>query len=190
MMSFNDFDQAEYGAFWNTLNAMENGGHTFDIDNYARPNGKTIKQCQANKTVQLGDSGDEVKELQTLLGVVGHPVTVSGTFDDATDSAVRAFQVKKKLSASGVVDAGTWKKLCNTAYGINPEALASVAAVGVDILGMFGFGKKPKGKKGKGGGEDTGYVAPGPNLFLWIGVPVVLAAVGTGIYLATRTKAE
>ena len=174
----NDFDKAEYGAFWHAMK----GGDVFDVDaSFARQNGKTIKQCQGNSPVGPGATGSSVKELQTLLGVVGHPVTVTGTFDDDTENALRAFQVKKKLTASGSADAATWKKLCTAAYGINPEALAGTVT---GFLSAFGFGASAPVAPADTGSTSTS--PPPPNLLLWVGLPVALVGVGTVIYFATR----
>lgn len=65
----------------------------------------------------LGNTGDSVRIIQYYLDVVGTyydtvpPVTVNGTFDQQTDTAVRAFQQAFGLAADGIVGRSTWQKL-------------------------------------------------------------------------------
>ena len=47
-----------------------------------------------NSNLSIGMSGNAVTELQTALQKDGESVTVNGTFDDQTASAVTAFQEK------------------------------------------------------------------------------------------------
>jgi peptidoglycan hydrolase-like protein with peptidoglycan-binding domain len=53
-----------------------------------------------------GDDEAVVKQVQEAL-----EVEQSGTYDEATREAVIAFQTKRKIEPTGVVDAATWKKL-------------------------------------------------------------------------------
>lgn len=57
-------------------------------------------------TVELGHSGPVVSAVQKALGV-----TADGDFGPFTADAVAAFQTKHKLTATGVMDAATWRKL-------------------------------------------------------------------------------
>lgn len=52
-----------------------------------------------------------VKAAQTLLALQGHPVPVTGNYDQATDQAVRALQTARGLTVSGTVDEPTWHTL-------------------------------------------------------------------------------
>ena len=54
--------------------------------------------------LRLGSTGTAVKVLQRGLG----GLTVDGSFGPLTQSAVKAFQSKKGLTVTGVVDARTW----------------------------------------------------------------------------------
>lgn len=56
--------------------------------------------------LKMGDSGDDVKKLQTALGIVS-----DGDFGPATKSAVVAFQKKHRLYADGIVGKNSWAKL-------------------------------------------------------------------------------
>jgi peptidoglycan hydrolase-like protein with peptidoglycan-binding domain len=54
----------------------------------------------------MGDSGEEVKKLQTALGIAA-----DGDFGPMTKSAVVAFQKKKNLYPDGVVGKNSWAAL-------------------------------------------------------------------------------
>lgn len=54
-------------------------------------------------TLQRGDTGDEVKEVQRKLGI---PVT--GNFDGVTEAAVRQIQLHHNLVPDGIVGPRTW----------------------------------------------------------------------------------
>ncbi len=64
----------------------------------------TVSKAKFTKTLKNGSTGSEVKELQkklTSLGLYKGPIT--GTFGSATESAVKKFQAKYKLTQSGEV---------------------------------------------------------------------------------------
>jgi murein DD-endopeptidase MepM/ murein hydrolase activator NlpD len=53
-----------------------------------------------------GSKGSDVKKLQTAL-----KVTADGDFGPITEKAVKAYQTKKGITVTGVVDETTWKRL-------------------------------------------------------------------------------
>ena len=62
--------------------------------------------------VKSGDKGVIVRKIQTQLRVKGYLTgSVTGTYDNATVTAVKAFQQKNGLKADGVCGAGTQKLL-------------------------------------------------------------------------------
>ena len=64
------------------------------------------------RTLQYGDSGDDVAALQTRLSELGfYEAKVSGGFYKVTQSAVRAFQAHNGLSADGVAGRQTQELL-------------------------------------------------------------------------------
>jgi hypothetical protein len=63
------------------------------------------------KTLKLGDSGQEVKELQLLLISHGFGIGVDGQFGPQTQKTVKEFQILHGLKADGVVGPTTWSKL-------------------------------------------------------------------------------
>jgi hypothetical protein len=74
---------------------------------------------KVNITVSVlrkGSTGEEVKTVQRLLNVMGYKgngkaLAIDGDFGSATDSAVKAFQKKKGLTADGIVGSATWGAL-------------------------------------------------------------------------------
>lgn len=66
------------------------------------------------KILKKGGKGDEVKQLQTLLGV-----DQDGIFGSATESAVKSFQSSHGLTVDGIVGEKTWKVLVSYTDGIS-----------------------------------------------------------------------
>ncbi len=58
-----------------------------------------------------GDQGEAVKTIQLALRNLGYPLTGTGYFGGATDTAVTAFQRKRGLTADGVVGPVTAREL-------------------------------------------------------------------------------
>ena len=61
--------------------------------------------------LQYGDTGSNVKTLQTKLNKVGYKLSVDGSFGDATKAAVKSFQTKYKLEVDGIAGKNTITKL-------------------------------------------------------------------------------
>jgi len=59
--------------------------------------------------LKKGSSGEDVKKLQSKLGL-----TADGIFGGGTEEAVKAFQLKNGLTPDGIVGEGTWGKLFGT----------------------------------------------------------------------------
>lgn len=69
-------------------------------------------RIKVRKTLRKGASGDEVRELQTMLAAWGYDVgAVDGVFGSATEGAVRAFQTAKGLTVDGICGTATWAAL-------------------------------------------------------------------------------
>ena len=69
--------------------------------------------CNVGTTLQLGDSGDDVRCLQTRLDQItpGTDIVVDGTFGSDTDNLIRQFQTVNALTVDGVVGPETAGKL-------------------------------------------------------------------------------
>ncbi len=72
----------------------------------------TTIPCTISATLRLGDSGEPVRCLQAALLTNGFATAApTGTFDDATDVAVRAAQTARGLAVDGVVGPKTGASL-------------------------------------------------------------------------------
>jgi peptidoglycan hydrolase-like protein with peptidoglycan-binding domain len=80
--------------------------------------------------VRRGDTIFPVRPLQQLLRARNHPVAVDGNFGPNTESAVKAFQQSRGLTADGVVGSATWPKLVvQVKKGSNGDAVRGVQEV-------------------------------------------------------------
>ena len=57
------------------------------------------------------DSGEPIRDIQLRLGGLGYAVEPTGTYDEATTAAVRAFQERRGVAVDGVVGPDTWREL-------------------------------------------------------------------------------
>lgn len=86
-------------------------------------------QISYETVLREGDSGTGVAAVQYLLAVIGEfnpeipEVTVSGTFDAATRTAVAAFQQLTGLPVTGIVGEATWNELYERYASIDTTVL-------------------------------------------------------------------
>jgi N-acetylmuramoyl-L-alanine amidase len=91
------------------------------------------------RSIRRGDSGPAVSEIRSILVGLELLDTASDVFDDATDSAVRAFQQSRGIGVDGLVgdetwgalDAARWRLGARTLYHSVPDAL-----VGEDVRAL------------------------------------------------------
>ena len=57
------------------------------------------------------DSGEPIRDIQLRLGGLGYAVEPTGTYDEVTTAAVRAFQERRGVAVDGVVGPDTWREL-------------------------------------------------------------------------------
>lgn len=74
-------------------------------------------------------TGNDVKELQTLLAYYGYDVVSTGTFDTYIDACVKSFQASKMLPADGIVGYETWKELLSK----KPDRTLRMGMKGKDV---------------------------------------------------------
>lgn len=75
-------------------------------------------------TLQLGDTGDEVRILQQLLKIVNlFPGSITGSFDTTTQSSVKNFQEINNLEPTGIVDLNTWTYLLEQTATPYPQTI-------------------------------------------------------------------
>ena len=85
-----------------------------EIDLPNLPELPTIPQNPTNPTkpvLKRGSRGSDVKYLQSLLNKEGFILEEDSSFGPAVERAVKGFQLRYKLIASGIVDAITWSTL-------------------------------------------------------------------------------
>ena len=124
-----------------------------------KPTAKPTATPDWNKVryLELGSSGTDVKKLQNRLKTLGYlSGTASGSFDAATDAALRAFQARAGLTQDGVAGPDTQKKL----YASNAAKASSTAATVGKALesGSSGAGVKTMQQALKDLGYYTGSV--------------------------------
>ncbi|MGB5971777.1 MAG: peptidoglycan-binding domain-containing protein, partial [Nodosilinea sp.] len=69
-------------------------------------------------TLQLGSQGESVRELQSMLILLGYyPGPVSGVYQEDTAVATRRFQTAAGITADGIVGPATWSRLFPTPPG-------------------------------------------------------------------------
>lgn len=68
-------------------------------------------------------TGDAVRDLQTRLHRVGFPSARTGVYDAATCDAVRAFQRRSGLDATGHCDHPTWAAIVESGYSLGDRLL-------------------------------------------------------------------
>lgn len=61
--------------------------------------------------LKKGSKGDEVRWMQQHLAAADPTTPMSGTFDAATDTALRNFQIQHAFPVTGTTDAATWEAL-------------------------------------------------------------------------------
>jgi len=62
-------------------------------------------------TLRFGDRGNSVRILQRLLIAKRYPISIDGDFGVLTETAVKAFQSRRGLTADGIVGPRTWRAL-------------------------------------------------------------------------------
>ncbi len=72
---------------------------------------------------RLGDAGDAVRDIQGRLLALGYDVEVTGELTLEAESAVRAFQIDRGLTADGVVGPETWRVLYEAGYRLGDRLL-------------------------------------------------------------------
>ncbi len=95
--------------------------------------------------VQYGNTGERVRTIQYLLQQWGYTLTVNGTFDTATQNAVKNFQSSHGLGADGIVGNATWPALVIlTQQGDSGAKVRAVqsqlneSGAGITVDGAFG----------------------------------------------------
>jgi len=124
-----EFETASYGEESSMLDSLLEFETEADPGLASRLRG--MAAFALGPALQRGSSGAAVAALQRALTSLGHPLKDDGDFGPKTEAAVRAFQVRRGLSADGVVDAPT-KAVIATALAVRgqPPAPSPASIVG------------------------------------------------------------
>ena len=80
-------------------------------DRWYRRDWMSLLSHGARIVVKYGSVGAYVRRVQRTLNAAGSRVKARGVFDSTTVTAVRAYQRRVGLPATGVVDPRTWSRL-------------------------------------------------------------------------------
>lgn len=72
-------------------------------------------------TIKLGSASPDVTTWQSALASAGFPVAITGTFDQATADATKAWQGAKGLTADGIVGPASWGAMTGAAQAGKPD---------------------------------------------------------------------
>jgi len=103
-----------------SLSELRSQGQQFYAINWSAPN-----------TLNVGDTGDKVRQLQYMLSVLSSyipgipPLSVDGIYGQGTRAAVLAAQRRFRLPETGAVDAATWDEIYDQYSGIENTSLRS-----------------------------------------------------------------
>ncbi len=103
-------------------------------------------QKQFTTALSFGDTGEPIKALQYYLKYVGiynqalTPIEVTGTFDSATEQALRSFQTFYGLEATGILNLNTINKLNQVYLGILEDLPYEITAERVVPFGGRNLG--------------------------------------------------
>lgn len=97
------------------------------------------------KTVRQGSKGNDVRELQRLLRVVGYDLEIDGKFGEITRQAVLSYQGTHGLERDGIVGPMTWAALdtAGATYRVTVRGLAEAPAR--EIVTKYGGQMEPEG---------------------------------------------
>jgi len=82
--------------------------------------------------LKVGSTGEDVKKLQTKLGL-----TADGSFGPKTETVVKEWQTKNGLTADGIVGDGTWSKMFGTTQVVKEDVVIQPAG-GLNIQKLKG----------------------------------------------------
>lgn len=76
------------------------------------PNTSTFNNVLSYPTIKLGDTGEYVSKLETILfDMLYYTGAIDGIFGSSLDISVRMFQIINNLSTDGIVGPNTWSSL-------------------------------------------------------------------------------
>jgi peptidoglycan DL-endopeptidase LytE len=143
----------------------------------------------------IGSTGNEVKQVQTKLKQLGYFTypEITGYYGTITANAVKAFQRDVKLTATGIVDAETYKRL----IGKEPERKLDVIELVADAADLLGTPYVWGGSTPEVGFDCSGFIVylfkkqgislPRTVATIWnAGTPVSSPSVGDIVFFETN----
>ena len=121
-----------------SLSELRSEGQQFYAINWTAPN-----------ALQVGDSGEKVKQLQYMLSVLSSyipevpPVAVDGIFGSRTRAAVLAVQRRFNLPETGSVDPTTWDEVYDQFSGIENTSLRDAERFPAQVNAEFQTDLRP-----------------------------------------------
>jgi len=103
---------------------------------------------------RLGSSGPAVKEIQLALAKLGYPLSGTGFFGNATDTAVEAFQKRAGCTVDGIVGTSTAEAI-DKALGSNLDAVPKTVVSEIERPLWLQAGMKLIGTKEGAGSKDN-----------------------------------
>ena len=92
---------------------------------------RAVVYSHFTRALRIGESGQDVKTLQTWLSEAGYPVPETGFFGSITDGAVKAFQAANRLTpVTGVVGSKTTVKLIDAVRRATARNAAQLSSGG------------------------------------------------------------
>jgi N-acetylmuramoyl-L-alanine amidase len=75
--------------------------------------------------LRTGDTGSAVLDIQARLAALGYPIATGerGAFGTETESAVKAFQIRRGLNPDGIVEQHTWRELVEAGWTLGSRML-------------------------------------------------------------------
>lgn len=141
---------------WGTVDRAREGMNALQILRYyygsrvqlvTTNNIRSIPQSYPGSPLRRGSTGTAVSTLQKQLARIGKDYpsfgkpAVTGTFDAATESSVRAFQKQFSLTVDGVVGRATWYKI--SYIYVSVKDLAELTSEGEKLEGAVSAGGWP-----------------------------------------------
>jgi peptidoglycan hydrolase-like protein with peptidoglycan-binding domain len=80
---------------------------------FSRSAWMTLLSAGTTPVLNLGSSGEDVRRVQRALNAASpkYKLPITGSYDPATQAAVRAWQAKNGIAEDGVVGAASWAAL-------------------------------------------------------------------------------
>jgi peptidoglycan hydrolase-like protein with peptidoglycan-binding domain len=107
---------------------------------------KKTEKAQPVALLSKGDTGIKVRELQHRLHQLAwFPGAITGNYGQTTVEAVRGFQAKRKLHATGAVDSATWTTLVTMTRKPTADELHNKLTPGPALMKLGSSGDRVRG---------------------------------------------